>query len=176
MTVDILSSERIFQGRVFAVRRDTVRFEDGRETIFDLVEHNGSVTIIPIDEQDRLWFVRQYRHPVGDTVLEFPAGTLQGGEDPVQCARRECREEIGMQPGELLVLSSVFLAPGYSTERSHLFLASDLNEAPLPTDRDEDIETVPIPLEDVYDLIAEGGLQDAKTLCALLLALPIVDA
>ncbi len=176
MTADVLASERIYQGSVFAVRRDRVKFEDGRETSFDVVEHNGSVTLIPTDDQNRLWFVRQYRHPVGATVLEFPAGTLERGEDPMQCARRECREEIGMEPGELVELSSVFLAPGYSSERSYLFLASDLKEAPLPTDLDEDLEIVPIPIDDVYDLIAEGGLRDAKTLCALLLALPLLDA
>lgn len=175
MSAEVLSSERIFQGPVFSIRRDRVKMHDARETTYDVVEHNGSVTIIPFDDQDRLWFVRQYRHAVGDTVLEFPAGTLEEGEEPAACARRECREEIGLEPEELLHLSSVFLAPGYSSERSHLFLATGLQEAPLPTDHDEDIETVPIPVQDVYDLIAEGGLRDAKSLCALLLVLPLVD-
>lgn len=175
MSAEVLTSELIFQGRVFRVRRDQVRFEDGRETHYDLVEHNGSVTLVPLDEQDQLWFVRQYRHPVGTAPLEFPAGTLEAQEDPAVCARRECREEIGMNPGTLEELATIFLAPGYSSERSHLYLASDLQPAPVEADTDEDIEIVKFSVPEVYEAIADGQIRDAKTLSALFLALPLMD-
>lgn len=175
MSVKVLSSETIFKGRVFKVRRDEIRFADGRETHYDVVVHNGSVTLVPVDVQDRLWFVRQYRHPLDTAPLEFPAGTLEAGEDPAVCARRECREEIGMDPGMLEELATVFLAPGYSSERSHLYLASDLEPAPLESDIDEDIQIVKFSVSEVYEAIADGQIRDAKTLSALLLALPLFD-
>ena len=151
MSAEVLSSKTIFEGRVFRIRRDEVRFEDGRETHYDVVEHNGSVTLVPIDEQGRLWFVRQYRYPVDTAPLEFPAGTLEAEEDPAVCARRECREEIGMDPGTLDELATVFLAPGYSSERSHLYLATDLEPAPLEGDVDEDIQIVKFSISEVYE-------------------------
>lgn len=175
MAAEIISSEQLFEGRVFRVRRDQVRFDDGRETVYDLVKHNGSVTLIPLDGDDNLWFVQQYRHPVAATVLEFPAGTLEKDEAPEACARRECREEIGMDPGELTELSTILLAPGYSSERSHLFLATELEPAPLDGDEEEDIKVYKVPLADVHDMIAAGEIRDAKTLVGLLLALPILD-
>lgn len=175
MSAEVLSSELIFEGRVFRIRRDQVRFEGGRETHYDVVEHNGSVTMVPVDEQDRLWFVRQYRHPVGTAPLEFPAGTLDAGEDPATCARRECREEIGMRPGALEEIATVFLAPGYSSERSHLYLAYDLEPAPLKGDVDEDIQIVKFSISDAYEAIADGQIRDAKTLSALFLARPLLE-
>jgi ADP-ribose pyrophosphatase len=175
MQVETLQSEAVFEGKVFRVRRDRVRYLGGAEADFDVVEHPGAVTMVPIDDEGRMWFVRQYRHPVGTSLLEFPAGTLEDKEDPEACARRECREEIGVEPGELLLLGSCYLAPGYSSELNHLFLARDLQASPLAGDEHEDIEIEIFTVDEVYDLIASGGLQDAKTLAALLLALPLVD-
>jgi ADP-ribose pyrophosphatase len=102
-------------------------------------------------------------------LLELPAGTLEPGEDPLETAARECREEIGMAPGQLDRLGGVFLAPGYSTEFLHFFLATDLQSSPLDPDEDEDLQVVTVSLDEAIDAIDQGQIQDAKTLAGLYL-------
>ncbi|MGD2158102.1 MAG: NUDIX hydrolase [Anaerolineales bacterium] len=172
MTFETLHSEITYRGRAFAVRRDRVRLPNGNETHLDIVEHSGAVTLLPIDAQARVWFVRQYRHPAELELLELPAGTLEPDEPPKVCARREIREEIGMAAGRLQKLGSFFLAPGYSTEFMHVFLATDLSPAPLPGDVNEILHVERLPLDEVYQMAEKGRIQDAKTLAALLLARP----
>ncbi|MBU2611839.1 MAG: NUDIX hydrolase, partial [Chloroflexi bacterium] len=96
MPFELINSEIIYPGRAFTIRRDHLRLPDGRTTKFDIVEHHGSVVLIPIDEKGSLLFVRQFRHAAGKDLLELPAGTLDEGEAPEACARREVREETGM--------------------------------------------------------------------------------
>jgi ADP-ribose pyrophosphatase len=164
-----------YVGKVFKVRTDLIQFEDGRQQAFDVIEHPGSVTIIPVDDEGKVWLIRQYRHPAGTSLLEFPAGTLEAEEEPEQCAQRECQEEVGMLPGELLFLGSYYLAPGYSSERTFLYLARDLQAQALKPDDDEAIEVEIYDVEEIYELIASEEIQDAKTLAGLLLALPLLD-
>ncbi len=147
-------------------------FEDGRESSVDVVVHPGAVALIPIDERKQIWFVRQYRHASGGELLELPAGTLERGEPPEQCAERECQEEIGMSPGKLEHLGGFFLAPGYSTEWLGVYLASELRPDPRPGDADEAIQVEKLSLGRVTELIESGELRDAKSLAALLLAGP----
>lgn len=171
MAFETVSSEVVFRGRVFNVRQDQVRLPDGRTAALDIVEHEGAVTLVPLDEQERVWFIRQYRHAAGGTILELPAGTLRPGEPIEACARRELREEIGMDPGRLTYLGACYLAPGYSTERNHLYLAQDLTPAPLPGDADEVIEVTPLPLPEAVAMAVRGEIEDAKSLAGLFLAL-----
>ena len=130
MSFERVDSEMGYQGRAFNVRRDTVRLPDGQLARLDIVEHVGAVTILPLDETGRIWFVRQYRHAAGKVLLELPAGTLEAGEAPEACAAREVREEIGQAAGELQKLGEFFLAPGYSTEYMHVYLATGLHSRP----------------------------------------------
>jgi len=175
MNPETIASQLRFQGAVFTVRTDRVQWQDGRQASYDVVEHPGSVTLVPVDDSDRIWFVRQYRHPTGRTVLELPAGTLDDGESAEDCAARECREEIGMRAGELSFLGQVLLAPGYSSEACHLFLARDLQPAPLPPDEDEDLAVEKWTVDEVVDMVGRGDLEDAKSLAALWLALPYIS-
>jgi ADP-ribose pyrophosphatase len=175
MKAKTLKSETVYEGPLFDVRRDQVELDTGMVRSYEVVDHPGSVTIAPVDPSGNLIFVRQYRHPIAMDLLEFPAGTLEAGEDPEACAIREAREEIGMRPGKLDLLGEVFLAPGYSGERSYLFLARDLQKDPLSPDSDENLSLEYGSVDQVYDWIASGELLDAKTLAALLLALPLVD-
>lgn len=170
MVFERLQSEIIYPGRAFTIRRDRVRLPDGRTTNLDIVEHIGSVVILPVDEEDRLLFVRQYRHAAGLDLLELPAGTLNGDEAPEACARREVREETGMAAGQLEPLGGFYLAPGYSTEYMHVFLATDLYPAPLAADADEFLSVEKVPLAEALKLPARGLLPDAKSLAALFLA------
>lgn len=169
MGFDILQSETVFVGRVFNVRVDRVRFPNGDTGRIDLIEHRGAVTIIPVDQVGQVWFVRQHRHPASKDLLELPAGVMEVEEEPAVSAQRELREEIGMAAGRLTPLGEFFLAPGYSTEYMHVFLAQDLSPAPLPQDEDEQIEIVKIPAKELPFMVKTGQIQDAKSLAGLYL-------
>jgi len=169
MDYTVTASEPIFAGRAFKVRIDTVQRSDGRAHRIEIVDHPGAITLVPVDAQGRLFFVRQYRHSCLEVVLELPAGTLDADEDPIDCARRECREEIGMAPQTLERLGGFFLAPGYSTEYLHVFLATQLAPAPLPPDEDEDLRVERLTLGQAEALARSGELHDAKSLAALYL-------
>ncbi len=172
MRFEVERSALVFQGRVFDVRRDWVRLPNGQETALDIIQHNGAVTIVPLDVNGHLWFVRQYRHAASTHLLEFPAGTLEPDEAPETCAARELREEIGLAARRWRPLGTFFLAPGYSTEFMYLFLAEDLYPAPLAQDEDEVLEPLHLPVAEVYRRAWAGEIQDSKTLAALLLAWP----
>lgn len=170
MPFELLKSEIVYPGRAFTIRRDTLRLPDGRESRFDIVEHVGSVIILPLDADGNLLFVRQYRHAAGLDLLELPAGTLDEGEAPEACARREIREETGMAAGKLELLGGFYLAPGYSTEYMHVYLATGLYDNPLEADADEFLSVERVPLADVMAMCDRGEIPDAKTLAAFILA------
>jgi len=165
-------SETVYLGKAFDVRRDQVLLPDGKTTSIDVVVHPGAVTLIPIDPAGNILFVRQYRHAVGEELLELPAGTLNEGEEPQACAYREIREETGMSAGRLEKIGEFFLVPGYSTEYMYIFLAADLKSDPLPGDADEFITVEAIAPQQIPELISQGLLRDAKSLSALFLAEP----
>lgn len=167
---EFLRSELLLQGRAFKIRRDHLRAPDGRETNFEIVEHGGSVIMIPLDEEGNLLFVRQYRHAARSDLLELPAGTRDGDEPYEACAAREMREETGMAAGTLKKVGEFFLAPGYSTEFMTVFLATDLRPNPLPSDADEFLEIVRVPLREAIQMAEGGQMPDAKSLAALFLA------
>ncbi len=172
MPLPIQRSEVVFRGRVFRVRRDWVQRADGRVVTWDVVEHHGAVTMVPVDEDGQVWFVRQYRHAVGETILEFPAGTLEPGEAPLACAQRELAEEIGRAAARWTRLGAFYLAPGYSTEHMVVFLARDLRPAQAALDADEILRPERYPIAEVDQWMRDGRIRDAKTLAAWLLARP----
>jgi 8-oxo-dGTP pyrophosphatase MutT (NUDIX family) len=167
-----ISSENRFSGRLLSIRVDRVRMEDGREAAFEILEHAGSVVMVPQAEDGGIWFVRQYRHAAGRELLELPAGTLNPGEDPAVCAGRELREEIGLRADRLIRVGGFFLAPGYATEYMHAFLAAGLHPDRLPADEDEVLFPEKISRAAVLEMLRSGGFEDAKTAAALALALP----
>ncbi|MFN3491573.1 MAG: NUDIX hydrolase [Anaerolineales bacterium] len=172
MSFELIRSEVLMKGRAFAIRRDTVKTPTGVETKFDIVEHGGSVILIPIDSDGNILFVRQYRHAAGIEMLELPAGTRDGDEPFEVCAAREIREETGMQAGKLTHIGSFYLAPGYSTEYMGVFLAEDLSENPLDADEDEFLSVEKIPAREAIQMAERGEISDAKSLAALLMAKP----
>lgn len=167
---EFLRSEPLLQGRAFKIRRDYLKTPDGQETKFDIVEHGGSVVIIPFDEDGNLLFVRQYRHAAGMDMLELPAGTRNGDEPFEECAAREIREETGMEAGKLIHVGSFYLAPGYSTEYMGVFLATVLKHNPLEADDDEFLTVEKIPVKEAFRMAEHGEMPDAKSLAALLMA------
>lgn len=175
MPFELLSSKSTYHGRAFSVRRDEIRLPDGALARLDIVEHVGAVTILPLDDQGQVWFVRQYRHAAGIELLELPAGTLEPGEDPQVCAHREIREETGMAAGSLQKIGEFFLAPGYSTEYMHVYLAQDLVHDPLPGDQDEFLSVERYPLGQAYAMLQRGEIRDAKTIAALSIAQHFIE-
>jgi ADP-ribose pyrophosphatase len=170
MAYEVLASEKAFSGKLFGVRRDRVLYPSGREGSVEVVEHPGAIALIPIDGDGRVLFVRQYRHPVMKHILEIPAGTLKAGEDPEACAHRECREETGMAPGSLHRLGAAYVAPGYSTEYVHFFLAQELHPSPLAPDQDEDLALVRLSWAEIDAKIDDGTLEDTKSIAGVALA------
>jgi len=167
---EIKSSKTVYRGRVFDVLQDQLAYPDGRSFQIDVIQHSGAVAILPINDEGQIIFVRQYRHAVAQQLLELPAGTLEDGEDPLICAQRELREEIGMAAAEIVKLGEALLAPGYSSERMHLYLARDLSVSPLPQDDDETLEPVFIQIDRAFEMLEKGEFEDAKTQLGLLLA------
>jgi ADP-ribose pyrophosphatase len=175
MPFELIKSEVLLQGRTFKVRRDTLKTPDGRETRLEIIDHGGSVVVLPIDEENHLLFVRQYRHAAGSDLLELPAGTRDEEEPFEQCAAREIREETGMEAGKLQKVGEFYLAPGYSTEFMAVFLATELKENPLQADDDEFLQVERIPLKKAFEMAEHGEIPDAKSLAALLLARPYLE-
>ena len=166
----VTKSKRIYKGKVFDFYQESVRYPDGREAAYDFIRHGGAVTILPLDDDDNIWFVRQYRHPIQGLLLELPAGTLEEGEAPEICAAREIREEIGMAAEKLQKIGEFYLAPGYSTEFMHIYLATGLSESPLTQDPSEYIQVEKYPVKEVFQMAEQGELMDCKTLAILTLA------
>ena len=170
MPFQVLKSETLLQGRVFKIRRDTLKTPDNRETKLEIIEHGGSVVLVPINEVGEILFVRQYRHATEKELLELPAGTRDGNEPFEECAAREIREETGMQAGKLERVGEFYLAPGYSTEFMAVYLATDLTPNPLKADDDEFLQVEKMRVKKAWQLAEQGGVPDAKSLAALLLA------
>ena len=175
MPFEFLRSEPLFQGRAFKIRRDYLRTPNGRETRFEIVEHGGSVVILPVDADGNLLFVRQYRHAAGLDLLELPAGTRDGDEPHAECAAREIREETGMAADTLVRVGDFYLAPGYSTEFMAVFLATDLRHDPLEADADEFLQVEKMPVREALAMAERGEMPDAKSLAALFLARPYLE-
>ena len=175
MPFELIRSEILMKGRAFTIRRDTLKTPNGGETKFDIVEHGGSVILIPIDQDGNMLFVRQYRHAAGIEMLELPAGTRDGDEPFEECAAREIREETGMQAGKLTHIGSFYLAPGYSTEYMGVFLAKDLSHNPLEADADEFLSVEKISIREAIQMAERGEMPDAKSLAALLMARPYLN-
>jgi ADP-ribose diphosphatase len=170
MPFELIKSETILQGRAFKIRRDYLKTPHGQEIRLEIIEHGGSVVIIPIDHEGNILFVRQYRHATSQEMLELPAGTRDNDEPYEVCAAREIREETGMEAGKLEKVGEFYLAPGYSTEFMAVFLATDLKHNPLDTDEDEFLSVEKIPLRKAMEMLEGGEVKDAKSLAAFLLA------
>jgi ADP-ribose pyrophosphatase len=163
-----VSVERLHEGRIINLREDTVALPSGRVAKREIVEHKGAVAILPVRENGKIVLVRQYRKPAEEVLLEIPAGGLNAGEDPAACAERELMEECGLRAGRMTKLFACLLAPGYSTELIHIFLAEDLEDKTAQPEEDENLEIVEYSLDELLQLLDAGQIRDAKTIAAVL--------
>jgi len=171
----ILSSRKVFDGRVFNVTVDTV--SEGELTYQrEVVHHNGSAVIVPVFDDGTVALVKQYRHPAVRYLLEVPAGTLAKGERPDAGAARELKEELGLVATRLEKLSEFFVSPGFCEEKMWVYLATELSEGEQALEDDEILEVVRLPIVDALEMITSGEIQDAKTIIGLMLAAPRVGS
>jgi ADP-ribose pyrophosphatase len=166
-----LASARGFDGAWIHVRVDKVQLPSGRIATREVVEHPGAVAIVAITRDREVLLLRQAHHPIQRVLLGLPAGTLEPGEQPEACARRELTEETGYAAGTITQIASYFTSPGYTSEQLTIFLAEDCVFAAGNIDPDELIAVVPTPVSEVPALVTPGPgqVQDAKTLIGLLL-------
>ena len=168
-TAEQLSTEQIFQGKVFSVDRDLVRLPNGREAEVDVVRHPRSVVLVPVPEPGHVVLIRQYRYAVHRWLWELPAGSVDPGETPEDAARRECHEEIGQVPDTIVRLAALLPTPGYCDEEMLFFRLSGLTvpEESATPDEDEDIEPRTFSLPEAREMIRRGEVTDMKTVVGL---------
>lgn len=162
------NSDILFQGRRFRVERVVQTTPDGAEHVREVVRHPGAVVILPLLDDGRICFERNFRVAVGQTLIELPAGTLEPGEDPAETARRELAEETGYRAGRIEPLLTFCMSPGILDERMHLFLATQLQAGPTALEPGEDIQPLLCTWLEAMEMVRRGDIQDAKTLVGLL--------
>ncbi len=163
----VVASERIYDGRIIKVRVDEITLPGGGTALREVVDHPGAIVVAAVDDEDYVFLVEQYRHPIGRDLLELPAGTLEPGEEPLAAAKRELREEVGLEARRWTPLPPFFSSPGFINESLYPFLAQDLSQVPADPDDDEVISVVRYPLRGLLERPDE--IADAKTLATLLL-------
>ena len=165
-----LASREVFRGRTVRLDVDTVRLPNGRQMDFEMVRHPGAAAVVPLADDGQVLLVRQYRYATGGWILEVPAGKLDGGEAPEECARREVEEETGFRPRHLEPLGWIWTSPGFTDERIWLFLARGLEASRQELGQDEVLSLERVPFERAVAMAAGGEISDAKSICALLRA------
>ncbi len=157
----------VFKGRLLKVATATIRLPNGHTASFEIVQHPGAVLIVPFLDKDTIVLLRQFRPVIGKYLYELPAGTLDPGERPVVCAKRELIEETGYAAGRMRMIGAIYPVPGYSTEKITIFRACDLSKTVRDVQKDEVIRFQAIRREKIRRLFAHGKIPDAKTVCAL---------
>jgi ADP-ribose pyrophosphatase len=171
----LLESEKIFKGAVFEVERDRLLEENGIEIVREVVRHPGGAGALPLFDDGRVALVKQYRHPARRELLEIPAGRIEVGETPEMCAAREVEQEIGFRAGRIEKLAEFYSTPGFCEEKLHVYLATDLTPSSQALDHDELVEVVYLPFAEAAQMLGRGGIEDSKTIIALLLAVKRVQ-
>ncbi|MBQ8869441.1 MAG: NUDIX hydrolase [Oscillospiraceae bacterium] len=163
-----LSSKEIFNGKVIRVCHDSVLLENGDTSMREVVYHNGGVCVLPLTDSGEVIFVKQFRYPYKEEVLELPAGKLNLGEDPFESAVRELKEETGAEAKKCTPLGRLYPSPGYCGEIITMYLAEELSFGEQKLDEDEFLDTVKIPFEKAVEMVLAGEIPDAKTQTAIL--------
>lgn len=162
------SGERLFTGRIVSVECDTVILPDGNEALREVVRKNGGVCVVPLTDDGDVIVVKQYRYPYAKIVTEVPAGKMEKGEEPLECALRELSEETGYDAGKIISLGVFYPSPGIMDETLYMYLASELKKGNGHPDEDEFLQGERIPLEKLVDMIMSGEICDGKTQAAVL--------
>lgn len=168
-TEKTINSQLIFDGRVVKLYKDKIELPTGQESYREVVKHSGGVVIFA-KKEDKVLLVKQFRYPMKEVLYELPAGKLEIGEDPFEAAKRELEEETGYCANKWTDLGYVYTSPGYSDEKLYLYMAEDLKFTHCHPDEGEILQALEYSYEDVLKMIANGEINDAKTLCAIMRA------
>lgn len=165
-----LSQRRIYDGKILNVRVDEVRLSNGNTTTREVIEHGGACGIVAFDGEGKLLMVRQYRYPMGCEVLELPAGKMDPGETPLECAARELEEETGYRAARLVPLGEIYPIAAYCCEVVHLFLAEGLEKGRQHLDPDEFLDLLHVDFDEALAAVLDGRMPDSKTQIGILKA------
>ena len=165
-----ISVEQIYNGKIIDVTRERVLLENKSEAYREVVHHSGGVCILPINDKGEVLFVRQFRYPFKEVLLEIPAGKRENGEDPKECGLRELKEEVGAVSKDITFLGKLYPTVAYDTEVIYMYLAQDLSFGEQKLDEDEFLDIVKIPFDKAYKMVLNDEIPDAKTQIAILKA------
>lgn len=163
-----LSSENIYAGKIMTVKKDQVMLPDGRQGVREIVQLSDAVAVLALNDNNEVLMVRQFRYPTGENLLEIPAGKVEKGEQPLDCAKRELEEETGCRAAVWKELCYFFTSPGFCTEKIYLYLAGELSMHETKFDQDEFIEIETVNVNDALEMIRNGSIKDAKTIIGIL--------
>jgi len=170
LTEKFLDSKIVYDGNLLTVYCDKVELPNGKEAGREFIRHPGAVAVVPVTPEGNIVLVRQYRYPVGKVMLEVPAGKLDKGEHPDECAKRELEEETGYVAQTIKKLNSIYTTPGFTDEVIHLYIADNLTLAKQRPDEDEFLDVEVYTKEQIRIMLNDGTINDAKSMLALLLA------
>ena len=165
---EIISSDIAWRGKIFDVERLEVRLPNGRTSLRDVVRHRGAVAIVALTETGKIALVRQYRTSLDRVTVEIPAGKLDPGEEPLECAKRELKEETGFVAGRIAYLTTIASSCGFSDELIHIYLATQLSFEGAKPDEDEFLNVDLVPVNELVDAVLDGKIEDSKTVVGAL--------
>ncbi|ARK29487.1 NUDIX hydrolase [Halalkalibacter krulwichiae] len=157
----------VFKGRVIDLQVEEVELPNGKTSTREVIKHPGAVAVIPVTREGKLVLVRQYRKALNKVIVEIPAGKLEQGENPLDCAKRELEEETGYNTNQLHFLLSFYTSPGFADEIIYLYLAEELGEGTSQTDEDEFLDVLEVTLDEAEKMIKQEIIHDAKTVYAV---------
>ena len=167
--------DNIYEGKILSLRVETVEMPDKKYSKREIVDHVKGVGIIAFDGEDSIYLVRQYRKAIDEFTLEIPAGLVEVNEKPIETAKRELQDEIGYKPLDIEYLFDMHASPGFTNDKLSFFLAKNLEESKLELDEDEFLEKKSYKIEDVYNMVINGEITDAKTIIAVMYAKRLID-
>jgi len=164
----LIESRSVYDGKIVKLSTDRVELPNGNVAELEMIRHPGAAAVVPLDSEGQVLLVRQYRYAAGGWLLEVPAGKLDAGEPPRDCALREVEEETGFRPGHLTPMGWIWTTPGFTDEKIWLYLATELVPTRQSLQQDEVLTVERLPLDDAVEWATRGEIVDGKSICALL--------
>lgn len=165
-----VSSREVFKGNLVELYFDKVRLPNNKIATREKVLHPGAVAVVPVNKNNEIVFVKQYRYPINKVLIEIPAGKLENNESPIECAERELGEEVGAVDGKFIHLTTIYTSPGFCNEKIDIYLVQDFIEKGSNPDDDEFLHIIKIHFDECISMISSGEISDAKSIIGILMA------